>query len=71
MNRGALATRAAIEAEGLSQNAAAAEVGCDSGNFSKILAGKKLPGRDLTLRIAKRFKVSGELWTMAAHKGAA
>lgn len=71
MNRGAIATRAAFESEGLSQNAAAAAVGCDSGNFSKILSGKKRPGRDLTLRIAKRFKVDGELWTMRAHKGAA
>jgi plasmid maintenance system antidote protein VapI len=70
MNRGAVATKAAFEAEGLTQNGAARAVQCDSGNWSKILSGKKLPGRELTLRIAKRFKVRGELWGESA-KGAA
>jgi transcriptional regulator with XRE-family HTH domain len=62
MNRGAIDTRNAFATEGLSQNDAAAAVECDSGNFSRILSGKKLPGRALAVRIAARFGVPVERW---------
>lgn len=62
MNRGALETRHAFTAEGLSQNDAAAAVECDSGNFSRILNGQRGPGRALAVRIASRFGVPVERW---------
>ena len=64
VNRGAVETKAAFEGEGLTQNQAAAEVGYDSGNFSKILReedGKK-PGRALANRIFARFGVQPTSW---------
>lgn len=66
MNRGAIETRHAFTAEGLSQNDAAAEVECDSGNFSRILTGQRLPGRALAVRIASRFGVPVERWDEVA-----
>lgn len=65
MNRGIQETRRAFEAEGLSQNAAADAVQCDSGNFSKIMRDDRKPGRELAARIFKRFGTPLEAWDEA------
>jgi transcriptional regulator with XRE-family HTH domain len=46
-----------LRAKGTTQNAVARMLECDSGNFSKILDFKKLPGRALSLRIARKFRI--------------
>ena len=66
MNRGAqhLAEKVrewiAADPEKRTQNGAAELVGCDTGNFSKILQGKRYPGRKLAARIKRRFRTNPE-----------
>lgn len=61
MNRGALHLAQAVKAwvsedpDNRSQNAAAGEVGCDTGNFSKILQGERAPGRVVSHNIFQKF----------------
>lgn len=70
MNRGALLTRKRILEMGISQNAAARMVECDSGNFSKILAasGEKKPGRVLAAAIFDAFGTPFRAWDEEASE---
>lgn len=63
MTRGQLHLQAEVAKrakKGLSQNDCAALVGCDTGNFSKILHKGRLPGRALSSRIKKVFGTKPE-----------
>lgn len=72
MNRGAEETRAEVIRRGLSQNAAAALVGADSGHFSRILRGEAKPGRALAGRIKEKFGTELSRWDESVFaKGAA
>jgi hypothetical protein len=54
-----------------SQNAAAAEVDCDSGNFSKILRGERAPGRVIAHKILEKFGTEPELFDKPIEEPAA
>lgn len=56
-------------AKGTTQNEVARMLECDSGNFSKIMALDRLPGRALSLRIARRFKIPISDWESEADEG--
>jgi plasmid maintenance system antidote protein VapI len=75
MNRGALHLAGQVsewiqdDPEHRSQNAAAAATGCDTGNFSKILQGKRLPGRTLATKIKQVFGTEPEWFDEPAQDG--
>ena len=76
MNRGAqhLAARVkewVAEKPDRTQNAAAALVECDTGNFSKILRGERLPGRALSVALRTHFGTEPEWFDEAAEEPAA
>jgi len=78
MNRGAQHLAARVEEwvaedpKGRSQNAAAALVECDTGNFSKILKGDgRSPGRALAIRIKEHFGTEPQWFDEPAEEPAA
>jgi hypothetical protein len=75
MNRGArhLAEQVrewvAQDPDNRSQNGAAGRVDCDTGNFSKILRGERLPGRAVSAKIRQEFGTEPE-WFDEEEKSA-
>lgn len=68
VTKAGLALRAAVQQEvkeGRTQNDIARLVACDSGNFAKILAFERLPGRALSGRIAEKLDIPAAGWDEA------
>lgn len=70
MNQGALALQARIRELALGQNEAARKVEADTGNFSRILSGKALPGRKIAANIRREFGVEPDLFDQVAEGAA-
>ncbi len=72
MNRGAQHLAAQVRAwiseepDERTQNGAAELVGCDTGNFSKILRGDRLPGRALSVALRLYFGTEPEWFDQPA-----
>jgi transcriptional regulator with XRE-family HTH domain len=63
MNRAVYVLRRVLQERGLSQNQAAALVGADSGNFSKIMrGGRHGPGRVVAFAIQQEFGIEIPWW---------